>query len=105
TSFFGIGTALSLAIAGLLAPHYGWRSAFVVSAAGPVIAAALVLGLQPMQPASAKAFRLSALFPVRSWRKVMQDRASSGYMLGYAVHCLELFGSRAWMVAFLVYSA
>ena len=27
------------------------------------------------------------------------------YTFGYAAHCLELFGSRAWMVAFLGYSA
>src|SRR5678810_840376 len=33
------------------------------------------------------------------------DRASAGYTLGYAAHCLELFGSRAWMVAFLVFCA
>src|SRR4029077_1032583 len=35
TSFFGIGTALSFAIAGLAAPHYGWRAAFLLSALGP----------------------------------------------------------------------
>jgi len=42
TSFFGIGTALSFAIAGLVAPHYGWRAAFLVSALGPFLAALLV---------------------------------------------------------------
>src|SRR6185503_11834884 len=30
TSFFGIGTALSLAMAGLITPHFGWRTAFIV---------------------------------------------------------------------------
>src|SRR5207245_1242284 len=30
---------------------------------------------------------------------------SAGYTLGYAVHCLELFGSRAWMVAYLGYAS
>jgi MFS family permease len=105
TSFFGIGTALSLAIAGFLAPAWGWRSAFVVSAIGPALAAALVFGLQPLRPRGAKALHLSGLFPLHSWKKVMQDRASAGYTLGYAMHCLELFGSRAWMVAFLAFSA
>src|SRR6185436_21147112 len=38
TSFFGIGTAISLAMAGLLAPAWGWRSAFLVSAGGPLLA-------------------------------------------------------------------
>ena len=42
TSFFGIGTALSLAIAGFTAPALGWRSAFSLSAVGPVLAGALV---------------------------------------------------------------
>jgi MFS family permease len=31
--------------------------------------------------------------------------AAAGYTLGYVAHCLELFGSRAWMVAFLAYSS
>jgi MFS family permease len=105
TSFFGIGTALSLAIAGFLAPAHGWRSAFIVSAIGPVVAAALVLALKPLPPPGGKAVSVRALFPLTSWKKVLQDRASAGYTLGYAVHCLELFGSRAWMVAFLAFSA
>jgi MFS family permease len=36
---------------------------------------------------------------------VLADRAAAGFTFGYAAHCLELFGSRAWMVAFLGYSA
>jgi len=106
TSFFGIGTALSLAIAGFLAPAYGWRSAFIVCAVGPALAGVLVLMLKALPPPpGGKALSARALFPLASWRKVIQDRASAGYMLGYTVHCLELFGSRAWMVAFLVFSA
>ena len=48
---------------------------------------------------------LPVLFPLAAWRRVLADRAAAGYTLGYAAHCLELFGSRAWMVAFLAYSA
>jgi MFS family permease len=47
----------------------------------------------------------SILFPLAAWRKVLANRAAAGYMLGYGVHCLELFGSRAWMVAFLGFAA
>ena len=106
TSFFGIGTALSFAIAGLVAPLYGWRSAFLLSAMGP-LAAGLVtfISLSPTLGIKAKPFSLRALFPVAAWRRVLADRASAGYTLGYAAHCLELFGSRGWMVAFLAYSA
>ena len=107
TSFFGIGTALSLALAGLVAPVWGWRMAFGVSAAGPLLAAILVVLLVDGSSASGAQLRISleTLFPLSAWRKVLADRASAGYTLGYAAHCLELFGSRAWMVAFLAYSS
>ena len=106
TSFFGIGTALSLAIAGLVAPAWGWRVAFGVSALGPLLAGLMVLMLiDGSSHREKKAFSLATLFPLASWRKVLANRAAAGYTLGYAAHCLELFGSRAWMVAFLAYSS
>ena len=98
TSFFGIGTALSFAIAGLVEPGYGWRAAFLLSAAGPLLAGGLVfLCIDPKPAAAAKSFSMEVLFPVAAWRKVLADRASAGNTLGYFAHCLELFGSRAWM--------
>src|SRR5919201_1243438 len=45
TASFGLGTALSLALAGAIAPRWGWRAAFLLAAAGPLISAALVLSL------------------------------------------------------------
>ncbi len=105
TSFFGIGTALSLALAGFVASVLGWRAAFALSAIGPVAAGALVFMLRPLAAHGGGAFSLRTLFPIRSWLRVMSDRASAGYTFGYMAHCLELFGSRAWMVAFLVFSA
>jgi len=106
TSFFGIGTALSFAIAGLVAPRYGWRAAFLISALGPLLAAVSVfVFIHGQRPVAAKAFSLRVLFPLRAWREVLANRAAAGFTFGYAAHCLELFGSRAWMVAFLAYSA
>jgi MFS family permease len=107
TSFFGIGTALSLAIAGLAAPHFGWQSAFLGSAAGPFVAGGMVfLGIAPTaEKKGAQPISLATLFPLAAWRKVLAVRACAGYTLGYAAHCIELFGSRGWMVAFLAYSA
>jgi len=106
TSFFGIGTALSLAIAGAVAPLAGWRAAFVVSAAGPLAAGFMVFLLVEKTSIEKKPtpFTWSTLFPVAAWRKVLAIRAAAGYTAGYFVHCLELFGSRAWMVAFLAFS-
>jgi MFS family permease len=108
TSFFGIGTALSLAFAGFVAQASGWRAAFVLSAAGPALAGLLVLwGITPAarQAATPVAFSLATLFPVGAWRRVLANRAAAGYALGYGMHCLELFGSRTWLVAFLAFSA
>ncbi len=104
TSFFGIGTALSLVMAGALAPAFGWQWAFHGSAVAPVLAGLLVWFLIEARPVAAKTvFSLKLLFPVDAWRKVLADRPSAGYIFGYFAHCLELFGSRAWMVAFLVF--
>src|SRR5688572_4516134 len=106
TSFFGIGTALSLAAAGLLAALYGWRAAFLLSAIGPLLAGGWVfVVISKSRPAARTPFSLASLFPLAAWRRVLADRASAGYTLGYMVHCLELFGSRAWMVAFLAFSS
>lgn len=108
TAFFGIGIALSLALSGYAAGAWGWRSAFFVGAGGPLLAALLVtLALEPLAPpgAGARAVSLGALFPVAAWRRVLALRAATGYTLGYAVHCVELFGSRAWLVAFLTYAS
>lgn len=108
TSFFGIGTAISLALAGYLAASHGWRAAFVASAAGPLLAGIAVLALvRRIEAPAGKAarFSLATLFPVAAWRKVLALRAAAGFTLGYAMHCIELFGSRAWMVAFLAFSA
>jgi MFS family permease len=108
TSFFGVGTALSLALAGILAATQGWRWAFVVSAVGPLLAGicvfAFVKKIDAQQSKHVK-FSLATLFPVAAWRRVLANRAAAGFTLGYAAHCIELFGSRGWMVAFLAYSA
>ena len=108
TSFFGIGFALSLVLAGVLAPAYGWRSAFVVSAVGPLCAGWLVFFSIEKTRTELKRggpFSFATLFPVASWGKVLASRAAAGYTLGYVAHCIELFGSRSWMVAFLTYAA
>ena len=108
TSFFGIGTALSLALAGAIEPAWGWRAAFTLSAIGPAAAGLLVMwGIVPAarKAAAAPRFSLATLFPLAAWRRVLSNRAAAGYALGYGAHCLELMGSRTWLVAFLAFSA
>ena len=74
TSFFGIGTALSLATAGFIASSAGWRTAFVASALGPLVAGAAVFLLLAAIPPRGTASSLS-LFPIAAWRAVLRDRA------------------------------
>ena len=106
TASFGIGTALSLALAGVVEPRAGWRVAFLVAAAGPLISATLVVALvPPLASPQAPPPRLPTLAPFASWGPILRERVTVGYIVGYAVHCLELFGSRSWMVAYLTFSA
>jgi MFS family permease len=103
TSFFGVGAALSFALAGWIAPLAGWRMAFVYCAAGSLVSGLMVhFAVAPKKPTGATH---SILFPLAAWRTVLSNRAATGYILGYGVHCLELFGSRGWMVAFLAFAA
>ena len=97
TASFGIGTALSLALAGAVASAAGAKAAFLAAAAGPVVAGALVFAfVEPLRSQQAVA---------RPALSILKQRDAVGYILGYAVHCLELFGSRGWMVAFLTFSS
>jgi MFS family permease len=110
TSFFGIGVACSLWFAGHAVGAIGWRLTFAASGAGPLLAAALVavatrgIPLSVASP-SARGPLWSQLLPLRAWKEVLADRNCLTYTLGYAFHCLELFGMRAWMVAFLDHAA
>lgn len=101
TSTFGLGTSASLLLAGGLSMDYGWRAAFVLLAAGPLLAALAVLRLLPARAPRRR--RHASL--VLGFRAVLRQREVTAYAIGYAAHCWELFGVRSWMVAFLAFSA
>ena len=44
TAVFGLGTSLSILLSGSMAESFGWRSAFVLGAAGPVVAGLMEIG-------------------------------------------------------------
>jgi MFS family permease len=101
TATFGVGTSLSLLLAGWLGRTLAWPWAFVLLAAGPLLAAALVFqGLDAHPPAASGAVRPAL---IKSFA-VLRERAVTGYVLRYAVHCFELFGLRSWMVAFILFT-
>ena len=99
TAFFGLGTSLSILLSGIIADSLGWRWAFALTSAGPVLAGLMVMrGLPPRVPRSSQAGG------VLDFRPVLASREVRPYILGYAAHCWELFGSRSWLVAFVVFA-
>lgn len=99
TATFGLGTSLSILLSGGIAGAMGWRWAFALTAAGPVVAGLMVMrGLPGRTPARAHELH------VLDFRPVLASRAVRPYIFGYAVHCWELFGSRSWLVAFIVFA-
>lgn len=102
TASYGIGTAFSVYLAGLLAPLIGWRTGAELLALGPVAALLLFAAAVPPRtpPASDAGLRIS----IADLKIVLANRPAVGYILGYGAHCWELFGFRSWLVAFLVFS-
>jgi len=100
TSSFGFGTTGSLLLAGALSA-IGWRWAFAAAAIGPLIAGPLVFFSFPARKPLSAESRLAALL---DFRPVIANREAFGYILGYTVHCWELFGLRSWLPAFFAFS-
>ncbi len=100
TATFGIGTSLSLLLAGWLGALLPWRAAIGALAAGPLLASAVALaGLRAQPPHAA---HHASWWP--RFGMVLADRDIRAYILGYAVHCWELFGLRSWLVAFIAFA-
>jgi predicted MFS family arabinose efflux permease len=100
TASFGFGVALSIFSAGELASLFGWRTALYVAAIGPAVAAMMVLlGTRRVRHAHVEHAPLVAGIG-RAW----SNRRTRPYILGYAAHSWELFGSRSWLVAFLSFA-
>ncbi len=102
TASFGIGTALSVFLTGLLANWIGWRWAAEIIALGPLTGFLLFA----FSVKSGKLWSPDEKAMTAFWdlRQAIRNRSAVGYMLGYAVHCWELFGFRSWLVAFLFFS-
>jgi predicted MFS family arabinose efflux permease len=98
TSSFSLGTALSFLLAGEMASAFGWRSAFAATAATALLAAAVPLWLSPASPE-----RPEGAPRLLDFRPVLANRRARAYILGYGVHCWELFAMRSWLVTFLAF--
>jgi MFS family permease len=93
TSSFSVGVGLSFLVAQLVAERLGWRAAFLVTAAGPMLMLTVSALLRPVDPKPAPG-RLLNFAPV------FRNTRAMGFVLGYGAHCFELYGIRTWIVAF-----
>jgi predicted MFS family arabinose efflux permease len=93
TSSFSFGVGLSFLVAQLVADSFGWRSAFYVTALGPIVMLAVCLLLRPVAPKPVQG-------PLLDFAPVFRNTRAMGFVLGYGAHCFELYGIRTWLVAF-----
>ncbi len=102
TASFGLGSSLSIWMAGVVADFAPWQWAFAAAAVGSMVAFAIVaFTFAPHTPAPRPASAARFL----DFRPVFRNRAAMAYVLAYGAHCWELLGFRAWFVAFLTFSA
>ncbi|MCU0538872.1 MAG: MFS transporter [Desulfobacterales bacterium] len=101
TATFGIGTSLSLLLAGWLGGAVGWRWVFTLLAMGPLAAALIVFFALRPHPPPPRATETRSLL---RFDGALRERGVRRFIRGYAVHCWELFGLRSWMVAFILFA-
>ena len=102
TASFGVGSTISILVCGTIGAYLPWQWAFVFGTIGPLLAAVLVSTTMPRgrtRPAH------EPTPPLLDFRPVVKNRRTLAYTIGYCAHNYELFGQRAWMVAFLVFCA
>ena len=96
TATFGIGAGLSYLWIGLVQAVLPWPSLFAVAAVCAALGALLIWG--GVMPSDAPALTDAKR---GHWRSVLRDRRILAYCGAYFGHNWELFGFRAWLVAYL----
>jgi MFS family permease len=100
TASFSLGAGASTAATGAIGHALDVRAAFLVAALGSVAALLLVVfNIRSRPPASHAHAAWSALW------QAARNRQALAYSLAYAAHMWELYGFRAWLVAYLLFAA
>jgi MFS family permease len=100
TATYYLGAGLSYFVALELEAALGWRSAFALVAAGPLIGLLLAFFLVPTPPRPEQ--RLSTR--LLDYRPVLTSRRTLGFALIYGLHNVEVFAFSSWLVPLLVFS-
>lgn len=101
TASFSLGASASTAATGAIGHAVDTNAAFLFSALGSGLALALVAALVRSQPREKHS-------PMPAWGALWQaarNRSALAYSLAYAAHMWELYGFRAWLVAYLLFAA
>lgn len=98
----GISGAISFLLGDVLASHFGWRSAFMISAGTAAIAWIAVAAVVPRRTPPPRAKSQGGLF---DFRPVVRNTSAFAYSVVYCVHTLEMSALRGWGVAFLAFVA
>ena len=99
TATFGVGAGLSYLWIGLLQGRLPWPWLFAIAAVCAALSMLLVWrGIAPGKPLMATQIGRS------HWRSVVGDRRILAFCGGYFGHNWELFGFRAWLVAYLTWT-
>lgn len=98
------GYALALVITGALTPLIGWRGAFIVNAAGPVLGTLLALYALRLTPniVHPRSAEEAAEKPVCM---ILANKPAMLVTWAYTFHSWEMLGMKAWMPAFLAAAA
>jgi MFS family permease len=101
TASFSLGASLSTAAAGAIGHAVDPTAAFIFAAIGGASAWLLVALAIRSRPVAARPH-------VAAWGALWQaarNRQALAYSLAYAAHMWELYGFRAWLVAYLLFAA
>jgi MFS family permease len=101
TASFSLGASFSTAATGAIGHAIDTASAFIFAAIGGAAAWLLVA-------AATKSRQIKTPLHAAPWGALWQaarNRRALAYSLGYAAHMWELYGFRAWLVAYLLFAA
>ncbi len=98
------GYALALVLTGAMTPLIGWRGAFIVNAAGPLLGTALALYALRGTPniVHPRTAEHAAEKPVAV---ILGNKPAMLVTWAYTFHSWEMLGMKAWMPAFLAAAA
>lgn len=90
---FSLGTSLSLLLTGAILPA-GWRTAFLVTAVGPLLALGIAWAIVHDVPRQTRPRSVEL-------GRVLRNTRAMRFITAYAAHNWELFAMRSWLPAFL----